>query len=267
MGDGKGRYARVVLLASLALTVLFGGVARASVPRVVELRGHPTASASSIRVPDFEGEGLRTNGRIFGFDPREGAYSCSGTALNTPSESIVLTAGHCVQENGSVGRDLVFVPAYDHEARPFGTFFVETVYMMPEWRHGENPDFDVAALKVAPSPLGRLTEVVGGRGYAVDRSRHSSFQIYGYPAAALKGQELRSCDSHGLGVDPLTNRFLGPPTMPGTCDMAGGSSGGAWLVEGAYVDGVTSYGYTGDPGRLYSPYFGEEVGEFLAALP
>jgi len=80
------------------------------------------AAASSIRVAGFSGEGLRTNGRIFGFDPHEGAYSCSGTALSTPSRSIVLTAGHCVREAGSTGRNLVFIPAYDHGRRPFGTF-------------------------------------------------------------------------------------------------------------------------------------------------
>ena len=97
---------------------------------------------------------MRTNGRIFGFDPREGDYSCSGTALNTPSHSIVLTAGHCVLEDGVVGRDLTFVPAYDHGERPFGTFDVEVAYLMPQWRHAENPDFDVAALRVAPNELG-----------------------------------------------------------------------------------------------------------------
>ena len=92
-------------------------------------------------------------------------------------------------------------------------------------------------------------------------------QIFGYPAAALKGEELRSCWARGLGRDDLTNRYFGPPTMSATCDMAGGSSGGAWIVDGLYVDGVTSYGYTGNPNRLYSPYFGHAVGAFLAQLP
>jgi V8-like Glu-specific endopeptidase len=225
------------------------------------------AAASSIRVAGFSGEGLRTNGRILGFDPHEGAYSCSGTALSTPSRSIVLTAGHCVREAGSTGRNLVFIPAYDHGRRPFGTFFVETTYLMPQWRHSENPDFDVAALRVSPNPLGHLTDVVGGRGFVTGHSRESSFQIFGYPAAALKGEELRSCWAQGLGRDALTNRYSGPPTMPATCDMAGGSSGGAWIVGGLYVDGVTSYGYTGNPNRLYSPYFGHAVGAFLAQLP
>jgi len=224
------------------------------------------ASASSVHVSEFNGEGLRTNGRIFGFDRREGAYSCSGTALNTPSRSIVLTAGHCVIEDGVVGRHLSFVPAYDHGLRPFGTFRVQVAYVMPPWIEGENPDFDVAALRVAPSRFGKLADVVGGRGYVTGRWRLGDFQIYGYPAAALKGEELRSCKARGLGSDPFTFHFLGPPTVPSSCDMAGGASGGAWIVEGAYVNGVTSYGYPSEPGKLYSPYFGPAVGSFLAQL-
>jgi V8-like Glu-specific endopeptidase len=254
---------------ALCLALLSAGAASAAPLRVVELRGRRLAgaSASSVRVADFSGTGTRTNGRILGFDPREGDYSCSGTALDTPSHSIVLTAGHCVQENGVVGRELSFIPAYDHGERPYGTFEVEAAYMMPEWRHSENPDFDVAALLVAPNEFGRLTDVVGARGYVTGRSRHIPFQIYGYPAAALEGEELRSCVAKGLGSDVLTYRFAGPPTIPSSCDMAGGSSGGAWLVGGEYVDGVTSYGYTGVGNRVYSPYFGSEVGAFLAQLP
>jgi hypothetical protein len=61
--------------------------------------------------------------------------------------------------------------------------------------------------------------------------------------------------------------LVGPPTVPGSCDMAGGSSGGAWIVGGAYIDGVTSYGYTGYGNKVYSPYFGSEIGTFLSKLP
>jgi V8-like Glu-specific endopeptidase len=252
----------------LLLLAALPALAQARPIRVVTLHGAAHgASASSTRVADFSGEGERTNGRIFGFDPREGAYSCSGTALNTPSRSIVLTAGHCVLEDGSVGKNLVFVPAYDHGQRPFGTFDVQIAYLMSQWRHGENPDFDVAALRVGPNQFGDLTDVVGGRGFVTGRSRIGLFQIYGYPAAALKGEELRSCRARGLGSDILTFPYLGPPTIPGSCDMAGGSSGGAWIVDGQYVDGVTSYGYSASPDRLYSPYFGIAVGNFLAELP
>jgi hypothetical protein len=138
---------------------------------------------------------------------------------------------------------------------------------MAPWRHGENPDFDVAAVMVKPNELGALGDVVGDREWTAGRSRFSSFEIFGYPAAALRGESLRACDTPGLGSDELTNPFSGPPTVPGKCDMAGGASGGAWIVDGRYVDGVTSYGYTRVHTRLYSPYFGAAIGQFLAGLP
>ena len=225
------------------------------------------ARASSLRVADASTPEDRTFGRIFGIDPRFGPYSCSGTSLATPSGSIVLTAGHCVVEDHRWGRHLVFVPAFDHGARPFGTFAAEALYTTPQWRHGQNPDFDVAALRVSPNATGTLSETVGAREYETGRSRYSPFQVFGYPAAALEGQELRSCSSGGLGSDPETFGLAGPPTVPVVCDMAPGSSGGAWIADGGFIDGVTSYSYVHRFGRLYSPYFGAAVGSFLAHLP
>jgi len=227
----------------------------------------PVAGASSLRVTDASEASERTNGRIFGVDPRQGPYSCSGTALNTPSRSIVLTAGHCVVDNGSWGRDLIFIPAYNHGERPFGTFAATSVFVTPQWRHSENSDFDVAALLVEPNEFGALTDVVGGRGFETGKSRFTAFQIFGYPAGALGGEELRDCETHGLGSDPLSDGFQGPPTVPSICDMAGGSSGGAWIADGEFVDGVTSYGYTHSFTHLYSPYFGAGIGNFLHHLP
>jgi V8-like Glu-specific endopeptidase len=225
------------------------------------------AGPSSLRVLNSAADGTRTNGRILATNPGAGGYSCSGTALNTPSRSIVITAGHCVIERGREGRRFAFVPAYDHGSRPFGTFTAEAAYVMPQWRHSENPDFDLAALRVRPNRLGALTDVVGGRGYATMKSRLAAFQIFGYPAGHAGGQELRSCRAHGLGSDWLTGRFPGPPTMPASCDMAAGASGGAWLFDGQYVSGVTSYSYQGRPSQLFSPYFGREIGSFLHQLP
>ncbi len=284
-----GPLARIALPALLMAIALLPPPAIAAPPAAIhELRASPQAAgqalrvpgrapanrargaragASSIRVPNPSAEVTRTNGKILAVDPVTGAYTCSGTAINTPSRSIVLTAGHCVIESGSEGRRIDFVPAYDHGKRPFGTFVASSVYVMPQWRRGENPDFDVAALRVRPNSFGALTDVVGGRGYATSRSRLAAFQIFGYPAARAGGEELRSCRAHGLGLDRLTGRFTGPPTMPASCDMAAGSSGGAWLFDGQYVSGVTSYSYQGRPTQLFSPYFGPEVGSFLRQLP
>jgi V8-like Glu-specific endopeptidase len=231
------------------------------------LRPPSGAGASSLRVLNATAAGTRTNGKLIGFDAHRGAYSCSGTALNTPSRSIVLTAGHCVVQGGSAGRRLSFIPAYDHGERPFGSFAVETAFVMPQWTGFENPDFDLAALRVAPNRLGALTDVVGGRGYAASQSRFAPFQIFGYPAAALRGEELRSCRAKGLGSDPLTFPLAGPPALPSSCDMAAGASGGGWLIDGEYLNGVTSYSYPGRPSRLHSPYFGPAVAGFIRSLP
>jgi V8-like Glu-specific endopeptidase len=289
MNRAMGPVARRALPALTVLMILSPATAGAAPPVVHELMappleagqslrvpGHapapafrrgPRAGASSIRVLNSAEDGTRTNGKILGVDPVTGTYSCSGTALNTPSRSIILTAGHCVIEAGREGRRISFVPAYDHGSRPFGTFIAESVYVMPRWRRSENPDFDIAALRVKPSRLGTLTDVVGARGYATSKSRLAAFQIFGYPAARAGGEELRSCRGHGLGIDHLTDLFAGPPTMPASCDMAAGSSGGAWLVDGEVVGGVTSYSYQGRPTQLFSPYFGPEVGGFLRQLP
>jgi V8-like Glu-specific endopeptidase len=263
----RGAPAALLLLSLLAPAAVAAKAYRAPARLPAPMyRSSPTASASSLRVVDASDIADRTNGRIFGVDPHLGPYSCSGTALNTPSRSIVLTAGHCVVDNGSWGRELVFIPAYEHGERPFGAFEATSVFVTPQWRRWENSDFDVAALMVKPNEFGALTDVVGGRGYETDRSRFSAFQIFGYPAGALAGEELRDCLAHGLGGDPLSNRH-GPPTVPSICDMAGGSSGGAWIADGEYVDGVTSYGYTNNFTHLYSPYFGAAIGNFLHHLP
>ncbi len=241
---------------------------RAPLPRYLRGRwASSRARISSSSVADASEVGARTNGKVLGIDPREGPYTCSGTAIDTPSRSIVLTAGHCVIEHGRQGGHLVFVPAYERGARPFGTFEAESVYVMPQWRRRENPDYDVAALRVKPNRFGLLTDVVGARGFATGKSRLAAFQIFGYPAAHAAGEELRGCRAHGLGSDPLTDRFAGPPTMPASCDLAAGASGGAWLFDGQYISGVTSYGYSGRPTQLFSPYFGAEIGAFLRALP
>jgi V8-like Glu-specific endopeptidase len=225
------------------------------------------ARASSVSIANASTVEDRTNGRVFGLDPVLGPYSCSGTSLNTPSGSIVLTAGHCVLENRHWGRDLIFIPAFDHGRRPFGTFSAEQVFTTPEWRRSENTDFDVAALLVKPNQYGTLASVVGSRGYETEGSRFAAFQIFGYPAGALGGEELRSCRTHGLGSDPLTSVLQGPPTVPSRCNMAAGSSGGAWIANRKYIDGITSYGYAHNYTHLYSPYFGAAIGDFLNQLP
>jgi hypothetical protein len=226
------------------------------------------ASASSLKVTEPTSPTNRTNGKILGFDPRFGPYSCSGTSLATPSGSIVLTAGHCVFEEGRFGNRLVFMPAFNHGERPFGTFLAEAAFITVPWKRTENPDFDVAAMQVAPNEFGTLTTAVGAKGWTSSRSRFVELQIFGYPAGALGGEEMRECITRASGFDRAFVRLFGPPPMAANCNMASGSSGGGWLTDaGTLLDGVTSYHHIGNHVRHYSPYFSTQVEAFLRQLP
>jgi hypothetical protein len=210
----------------------------------------------------------RTNGRIFGVDPVAGAFSCSGTSLATPSGSMVLTAGHCVFDEGRFATHLVFIPAYTNKERPFGTFEAEAVYTPSPWKRSENSDFDLAVMQVVPNSLGTLTAAVGAKGWTSSRSRFSELQIFGYPAGSNGGEVMRSCLTHGAGSDKSLNFLFGPPPLAADCNMASGSSGGGWLVDGGtLLDGVVSYHYPPNHIRHYSPYFGPQVDGFLHELP
>jgi Trypsin-like peptidase domain len=228
----------------------------------------PAGAGNSFKVTEPSAEANRTNGKILGLDPHFGPYSCSGTSLATPSGSIVLTAGHCVYDEGRFGTHLVFVPAYNHKERPFGTFLAERVFVPTPWRRTENSDFDVAAMQVAPTDLGTLTTVVGAKGWTSSRSRFTELQIFGYPGGGAKAEEMRECMTRGAGSDRSLGFLFGPPPLAANCNTASGSSGGAWLAEGGtLIDGVTSYHYPPDHIRHYSPYFGPQIDRFLHQLP
>lgn len=231
-------------------------------------RASGEASASNIKVTEPTSEANRTNGKILGVDPRLGPYSCSGTSLATPSGSIVLTAGHCVYDEGRFGTRLIFIPAYSHGEQPFGAFTAEAVFVPVPWKRTENPDFDVSAMQVGSGELGTLTTTVGAKGWTSSRSRFTALQIFGYPGGAARAEEMRECVTHANGSDRVFARLFGPPPMGANCDMASGSSGGGWLAEnGTLLDGVTSYHHPPNHVRHYSPYFGPQINGFLHQLP
>ncbi|HSK50380.1 MAG TPA: hypothetical protein VK889_07780 [Solirubrobacterales bacterium] len=215
------------------------------------------------------------NGRIFVRQGR-GIGHCSGTAIDTPTRQLVLTAGHCVNSGPREGgraaiwsQYLLFVPAYTGGAAPFGSFVArqKKVFAPKAWTKHGNPDFDLGAFRVFPNAAGaQLADAVGGGATIVtDLDRHQKFQTYGYPGESTR---LQGCQSPYIGDDPLSYRFAGPPTMGIRCRWAPGASGGGWLIEGGtQVNGVSSYLHTDDTSRTYGPYFNAEtVGKLVAGL-
>jgi len=234
----------------------------------------PAATASFVRVATPEVAPFSVNGRIFIRRGNLRGY-CSGTAINTPTRALVLTAGHCVNSGREGGRRTVwsnfleFVPAYSGGVAPFGAFVAHSdkIFAPKQWTKHGNPDFDLGAFLVRPNAEGiNLADAVGGGATIVaGLPRAQQFYTFGYPGET---KNMQSCQSPYLGDDSLTYPFSGPPTMAIRCHWAPGASGGGWLINGGtQINGVNSYLHVENKSRTYGPYFNEEtVGKLVRGL-
>jgi hypothetical protein len=217
-------------------------------------------------VPDPTVPQLRVNGVIVVALGIFGYARCSGTAVTSPNESVVVTAGHCVNSGGRRGRwykdRWAFVPAYRFGQRPFGVFPARWLDTTVQWRRSGSENFDVAAAVVGRNGRGEtLGEAVGGVGIAWNLSPRQTFEVHGYPAEGpFDGETQRICPSAPfIGHDP--NSFLspGPLNLAVHCDVTGGASGGGWIIDGRTLNGVTDYGYFDETSPDFGSYFGKEV--------
>jgi hypothetical protein len=232
------------------------------------------ATASFNLVPTPELAPYSVNGRIFLHQGKFDGF-CSGTAINSPTRQLVLTAGHCVATGPEEGHAsiwssyLEFVPAYSGDVAPFGAFVARRgkVFAPKEWIKQGNPDFDMGAFLTLPNAEGvDVADAVGGGATIVSGlSRHQVFQTYGYPGETKR---MQTCQSPYIGDDTLTYPFPGPPTQTIQCRWAPGASGGGWMIgAGAEIDGITTYLHRNNKSRTYGPYFSKEtVGKLVEGL-
>lgn len=233
----------------------------------------PAAGASFLAVATPEEPPYSVEGRIFVKQGDLRGY-CSGTAIDSPSRQLVLTAGHCVNNGHDGGRTiwsqyLEFVPAYGAGRAPFGAFVAKqgAVYAPRPWTRYANSDYDIGAFLTAPNRRGlNVADAVGGGArIALDLPRPQQFQTFGYPGDVKR---MQSCTSPYTGDDRLSFPLPGPPTQGIRCRWAPGASGGGWLIEGGTeIDGLNSYLYLGNRSHTYGPYFSQEtVGDLVAGL-
>jgi hypothetical protein len=236
--------------------------------------GSEGAAASFLAVPTPAVPPYSFNGRIFIRRGNLAGY-CSGTAINSPSRRLVLTAGHCLNSGHEGGKASVwssyiqFVPAYNGGVAPFGSFVARRAEMRApsQWTNHGNPDFDMGAFLTMPNSEGlNVADAVGGGATIVtDLTRHQSFQTFGYPGQV---KYMQQCNSPYIGDDLLSNPFPGPPTLGIRCHWAPGASGGGWLIAGGtQINGVNTYLHLDNKSRTFGPYFAAEtVGKLVQGL-
>jgi hypothetical protein len=205
-----------------------------------------------------------TYGKVF-FTSNSGVnYVCSGSAVVSANESVVWTAGHCVNEGpGAFYKNFLFVPAYRDGAAPYGKFAGSTLYTTSGWQASGEWGVDVGAVVVGLNDSGQtLSDAVNEAPLVFNAPRNQAYRLYGYPAAKkFSGQRMRVCQTSWL----LDDTSATPDTMGASCDMTGGSSGGAWVTSAGAIASVVSYGYSSLRNVLFGPHLETEAQSLYAA--
>lgn len=235
----------------------------AASPRIVAPVS-PAGARASLSDPNSVPEIVPVSGRLT-FRSGRGVYSCSATAINTPTGRLAVTAGHCLADGRTWSRKLTFVPAYRDGKRPYGTFRGISTWVPNQWYYRTNPRYDFGIVEFSRNQQGQtFSESSGSAGYMVNYSRRAKYEIRGYPGGANQARQLRGCSSY-TWPSPFRfsgYRLSGPVSFSVRCDMARGSSGGGWFRDsgdnGWLLNGVTSTGSLAG-GYRTSPYFGSQI--------
>ena len=229
-------------------------------------RAHPAAKPGGGAQPGASFEAPQPypsmHGKVF-FTDSGVNYVCSGTAIASINESVVWTAGHCVNEGpGGFYTNFMFVPAYRNGSEPYGRFTATQLLTTSGWESSGNYGVDLGAAVVGTNSSGQsLNDAASGRSLVFNSTRNQRYQLIGYPAAGkFNGQRMRICDTQWALNDTTT-----PQTMGVRCDMTGGSSGGGWVTSGGQVASVISYYYPSLKGYLFGPHQETEAQQLFTA--
>ncbi len=225
--------------------------------------GKPQATSSdAVEQPDTTSYPNRVVGKIFATWPGVGDITCSGSVINTETDSFVLTASHCLFEGGVFFTNVTFVPGYRQGARPFGEFPGVQLAVPRLVALGSQLANDHGSVIVAPSATGQSVEdAVGSFGISLFGSPRQSWRAYGYPAETpFDGERLFTCDSPTTILDAS----IDPAGIGIDCEMTGGASGGPLVIAGTTL--VASNASYTIPDEFPEVLFGPQFTQSAAAL-
>jgi V8-like Glu-specific endopeptidase len=113
-----------------------------------------------------------TNGKL-------GTHFCTASVVNSAAGDLALTAAHCVYGRSGT---MAFVPGYAKGKTPYGVWPVTRVYTDSAWDSAQDPDHDVAFLKLADAPDGvPIENVTGAETLGTGVPAGELVQVIGYP--------------------------------------------------------------------------------------
>lgn len=239
-------------------------------------------------VPVLPDDASITNGKVYFQEWAENDdgvfewqnFTCSGSAINSPSKSVVATAGHCVHTGGPDGewvRYWTFYPGYNEGLAPRHTYPATSFFTSQAWLTEQDEisrlTGDIAFVSVGSNPLGDLlVDRVGGHGLQIGGSYSFGANVFGYPGSIKSpnpyvGETQETCSGPTEQHERDGYSFL----SLSNCDVKGGGSGGPWLSQYntetglGYVRSVHSFLDVNVEGVVHAPYLTQEVKSLFQA--
>jgi len=206
--------------------------------------------------------GVAAVGALFSYSAGKlGSHFCTASVVHSRGGNLAVTAAHCV--TGSDVSQIAFVPGYANGTAPFGVWQVTQVYTDQAWQASQNPDDDVAFLRLSAASDGvPVEDVTGAEQLGTGRSgtaqqQSTLVQVIGYPDGENEPvwcvNWTKSLSRTQLEFDcgGYTNGTSGGPFLADVSSVSG--QGTVVGVIGGYEQG----GLT--PSVSYSAAFGTSV--------
>lgn len=184
-----------------------------------------------------------------------GAHFCTASVVHSAHGDLAVTAAHCV---AGVQGQIVFVPGYANGKEPYGVWPVTAVYTDQAWQSSQDPDDDVAFLRLSDASGGvPIEDVTGAERLGGDSPEPALVRVIGYPDDA---DQPVSCANWTKSFSATQLEF--------DCDgYTDGTSGGPFLANASGASGpgtvigvIGGYEQGGDtPDVSYAAAFGAAV--------
>jgi hypothetical protein len=210
-GSVEDVFTRAAAVLTAAVAALFA----CTIPAAVPAQADPPAPPGTPTASTFAG--TPTVGPLFR-DGLANDHECTASVVTSPSRDLILTAAHCVFGTAAGWQ---FAPGYRLGATPYGVWTVTGAYVDPHWRSDQDPRYDYALLRVAPSGGKRIQDVTGGKTLATAPAAGTSITDVAYNAG--RNDDPIRCSTTAYRTD-------GYPAF--NCHgYVGGSSGSPWLTR------------------------------------
>ena len=187
--------------------------------------------------------------------------------VDAPSDSLVITAGHCAYECVPVlfdceptrSTNFNFVPAFKNGDKPFGEWPARGggVRATPQYENNESLGYDVGARgdRAAQRQAPDRTCYRRARDRLQPEAKTSLPRLWLSAAPSLRTASRPTSAAAARAARTTAST----PRDPDLLQHDRGATGGGWVIDGGRVASVASYGYGTQPKKLYGPYFGTAI--------